>query len=72
MEVKDGTSCKFLDCEETARVRVVILYVYPHDRRENRKQQLRLCAVHAELLQRIVQMQIMGTGIDDTGSNDRS
>jgi len=69
---EDNQRCRFLDCEESARVRVAIMYVYPYDGRERRKQTLRLCPLHAELLQRIIKVQIIGMGIDDASGSDDS
>lgn len=69
MALARGT-CKFLDCEEAARVRIVILYSYPHEGRKHTKRAFWLCMVHAELFRSIVDMQILGAGLDEAPGFD--
>lgn len=70
VRVKEGGRCRFLDCEETARVRVVVLYSYPYEGRHHSKHVFRLCVVHAELLRRIISVQVLGVGLDEGAGSD--
>lgn len=68
--VKDGWRCLFLDCDEAARVRVTVVYSSLHEGRSKQRRVLRLCMVHAELLRSIIDIQILGAGLDAAGSDD--